>query len=123
MTDFRHAGRGFATHDPIREFCRHGFLQGTDETSGDEVERCERGSSKCNALTCKGRIDCKRRLIEHRPSLGILTCNSKGSQPIAPVFAAPIVNQHVLGQIGRRANGWTSLQEGWAACGKQLFCA
>src|SRR6266566_2321402 len=67
LLDFRRVECRFAANDPIGEFGRHGLVQGTNETAGDQIERRQCSSRQRDTLTGNSGIDGKRGLIENRP--------------------------------------------------------
>jgi len=71
LTDLRLIGDRLATDDPIGKFGWPCFFQWTNQTSRDQVERCESSSSQRDALTSNCGVDREGGLIEDRPSFGI----------------------------------------------------
>ena len=107
---------GLSADDPIRKLGRRRLRQRTSQTPRDEIERGKGGSRQGDALSGKGGIDGKRRLIENRAVLGFGTFDSKCGEPLAPEFAAAVVDQHTPCQIRGSANRRPGMQERGAAC-------
>src|SRR5262249_9724865 len=100
----RHVECRFAANDPISELGRHCLVQGTNQTTRDQVQRRQRGSGECDALTGNSGIDSKRGLIEHRTALGIRAFYPKCSEPGSPGLPVAVVNQNVFHKISGHAN-------------------